>query len=199
MTNSDWRERAKGAQEHIERLTSAKYRRLKLLLDSGGMSIPARRVAKNGAVSIVIVEIPTPRIHAAEAIKKTILDGVIDINDLPDIQELKDIYEPVKTVSDDVVSRLRAMREKLKIRMEGNMQPYLDCAYKVRRQIYDDYLQSEAWQDKRAQCIAHHGDKCIKCGDFPVDIHHLTYERLGDELMEDIIPLCRECHAGAHS
>ncbi|MGH2369964.1 MAG: hypothetical protein ACRDI2_17430 [Chloroflexota bacterium] len=30
------------------------------------------------------------------------------------------------------------------------------------------------------------------------EVHHLTYERLGDELPEDLAALCAPCHRGAH-
>jgi pyruvate kinase len=41
---------------------------------------------------------------------------------------------------------------------------------------------------------------CAKCGEHGTDVHHLTYERVGgNELMEDLQVLCRECHTAIHA
>ncbi len=40
---------------------------------------------------------------------------------------------------------------------------------------------------------------CERCGDFEaVHIHHLTYERAGHELPEDLQHICIGCHCAAH-
>lgn len=38
----------------------------------------------------------------------------------------------------------------------------------------------------------HKCQTCLSVED--LEVHHKTYERLGDELPEDLITLCRECH-----
>jgi 5-methylcytosine-specific restriction endonuclease McrA len=46
---------------------------------------------------------------------------------------------------------------------------------------------------------AKHGKKCAV--DFVtenVDLHHMTYKRLGNEWDEDLVPLCRDCHKSIH-
>jgi hypothetical protein len=44
------------------------------------------------------------------------------------------------------------------------------------------------------------GEICAKCGEHGTDVHHLTYERVGgNELMEDLQVLCRECHTAIHA
>jgi 5-methylcytosine-specific restriction endonuclease McrA len=43
-------------------------------------------------------------------------------------------------------------------------------------------------------------NKCELCGKrVPLDVHHRTYDRYGDELVDDLIALCRECHARHHN
>jgi hypothetical protein len=37
-----------------------------------------------------------------------------------------------------------------------------------------------------------------QCGSEDVDLHHLTYERIGAEEMEDLVALCRTCHQDVH-
>lgn len=43
-----------------------------------------------------------------------------------------------------------------------------------------------------------HPQACI-CGKTDeLQLHHLTYERLGDEDLSDLTPLCADCHAMVH-
>lgn len=71
---------------------------------------------------------------------------------------------------------------------------------------YEGYMQSKRWKEKRRQKFAQVGYKCQRCGydadkspvEIPVDVHHLTYEHLGDEPLSDLIVLCRHCHQKEH-
>lgn len=63
---------------------------------------------------------------------------------------------------------------------------------------YRAYLQGDHWQRLRARHLTEYGSKCHNCGAQPVELHHLTYERLGNESMSDLVALCDECHEGAH-
>lgn len=47
-------------------------------------------------------------------------------------------------------------------------------------------------------CVAEHRKEDIKKENVPLDGHHLTYERLFDELPEDVKLLCRKCHKRVH-
>lgn len=40
--------------------------------------------------------------------------------------------------------------------------------------------------------------ECVPHGDYRLDVHHLTYERLGAELPDDLLVLCRDCHELIH-
>jgi len=65
---------------------------------------------------------------------------------------------------------------------------------------YDDYLASPYWKERSAQKMKAVNYTCEECGasDTLLNTHHLTYERLGDELDEDLIVLCRRCHKKRH-
>ena len=71
------------------------------------------------------------------------------------------------------------------------------------RRAYELYLRSDAWQAKRAAVLERAGRSCERCpagsGLFPValDVHHLTYAHLGDELLDELEALCRPCHERA--
>lgn len=62
---------------------------------------------------------------------------------------------------------------------------------------YQTYLNSQTWAATRTLAIHHHGDKCV-CGQVADQIHHLNYERVGNERMTDLLPLCETCHSSYH-
>ena len=69
---------------------------------------------------------------------------------------------------------------------------------------YHEYIQSEEWQKTRRRYIKRAYQKssvrCKLCAcDGPIDLHHLTYARLGREHTKDLLGLCRECHDLIHS
>lgn len=64
---------------------------------------------------------------------------------------------------------------------------------------YSDYLLTNHWKETRKTAIKHHGNKCHDCGaDRNLEVHHLTYKRLGREKMRDLQVLCYNCHRLRH-
>lgn len=63
---------------------------------------------------------------------------------------------------------------------------------------YQEYMNSPAWTAKRQQRLDLDGYKCRTCGCTfdvrPLQVHHVTYERLGHEDLGDLITLCSTCH-----
>ncbi len=62
--------------------------------------------------------------------------------------------------------------------------------------FYLKYLKSPQWQIKREMYFAAKGKWCKACGKSqgPIQIHHITYDRLGRELLGDLTSLCPPCH-----
>lgn len=76
---------------------------------------------------------------------------------------------------------------------------------------YHEYITSLYWKRKRIErlllaetCDFPAGIKCEHrdCGLFvplnTINVHHLTYDNLGHESMEDLAVYCRPCHAFTH-
>jgi hypothetical protein len=64
---------------------------------------------------------------------------------------------------------------------------------------YEAYLQTPEWREKRARVLERAGGVCEGCGERrPVHAHHLTYERVGDEMLFDLAAVCRDCHEKLH-
>lgn len=64
-------------------------------------------------------------------------------------------------------------------------------------QVYDRYIHSEAWRSKADARLEYDGHTCQVCGGAASDVHHLTYDRFGNERQDDLVSLCRRCHEKA--
>jgi len=63
---------------------------------------------------------------------------------------------------------------------------------------YRDYLESPHWLKFKK---AYYAKKrfCVICTtDKQLNLHHVTYHRLGKERQSDVLPLCRPCHVNVH-
>ena len=60
---------------------------------------------------------------------------------------------------------------------------------------YRDYIHSEAWRERRLAKLEQAKYRCAKCGERDnLNVHHLNYDHLGNELSSDLIVLCRAHH-----
>lgn len=65
---------------------------------------------------------------------------------------------------------------------------------------YATYLRSPHWRVMRDAYWKSSEPKDCICGERDgLQLHHLTYERLGEELLYDLTPLCKPCHAMIHT
>lgn len=64
---------------------------------------------------------------------------------------------------------------------------------------YYEYIQSPEWKQKADKARKRAGYRCQVCNrsikEIVLDVHHRTYERLGNERNEDLTVLCRDCHS----
>lgn len=68
----------------------------------------------------------------------------------------------------------------------------------VHSETYRQYLNSEQWRVRRARALHLAGSTCADCDrSSDLTVHHLTYDRLGSELDEDLVVLCPPCHERA--
>ena len=71
--------------------------------------------------------------------------------------------------------------------------------------FYKKYIESDAWELKKAERMLIDGYKCVMCGR-PKDrcrfmqVHHITYKNLGHEnVLADLVTLCGSCHKKIHN
>ena len=60
---------------------------------------------------------------------------------------------------------------------------------------YAEYLASRDWAVLREAVRGRSGGRCERCLNGTYDqTHHITYERVGHETLEDLMGLCEACH-----
>ena len=65
---------------------------------------------------------------------------------------------------------------------------------------YQAYLTSDAWKKKAEVAKLAAGFRCQVCNDSEsIQVHHRTYEKIGDESPSDLIVLCDGCHSLFHA
>lgn len=66
---------------------------------------------------------------------------------------------------------------------------------------YQEFLNSDYWQDVRQLVLARDNHTCQGCGvTTNLHVHHMTYEHHGSEHehLDDLITLCEVCHCKVH-
>lgn len=64
---------------------------------------------------------------------------------------------------------------------------------------YGEYLHSPEWAKKRKQRLILDDHRCTLCGhDMGLQVHHLTYDFVGQEELGDLRTLCEPCHKDQH-
>jgi 5-methylcytosine-specific restriction endonuclease McrA len=70
---------------------------------------------------------------------------------------------------------------------------------KNRYKRYKARLADPSWRKLKSQNIRDRGYVCESCSsEHRIELHHITYENLGSEKLEDMALLCRNCHQEAH-
>ena len=65
---------------------------------------------------------------------------------------------------------------------------------------YNEHLSSPKWKATREKVIKRAGGICEGCGERSInDVHHLTYDHVGDELLFELVGLCFRCHGKIHN
>jgi hypothetical protein len=106
----------------------------------------------------------------------------------------------------DVISIVNWLRSEQRLEAAGGIQNIIDIATlsqpwspPTNEDWYNFYLKSDAWKLKRRKVRDRCGGVCEGCRDHPVtQVHHLTYEHVGNELLYELVGLCDACHERAH-
>lgn len=67
------------------------------------------------------------------------------------------------------------------------------------RAVYRRYLASADWQSVRQRVLQRAHGTCEGCLVAPAtEVHHQTYAHVGDELLFELVAICRPCHERLH-
>lgn len=98
----------------------------------------------------------------------------------------------INIVSPEKLTAKREKKRELKLSRGG-------MSYKKWRGQYNRYIKSPIWSKKRKEAFLFHGKFCHKCTNTTnLQVHHLTYENIFNEKMEDLMILCKPCHKRVH-
>ena len=66
---------------------------------------------------------------------------------------------------------------------------------------YYDYIKGAVWSNRRELYIDHYLGKCQLCGKKPItlQLHHVNYNRVGVEALDDLKLICKPCHTRQHN
>jgi len=65
---------------------------------------------------------------------------------------------------------------------------------------YRAYLSTPWWRQRRNAALRIAGYACQRCGvKRELEVHHTSYQRLGEEIDTDLEVVCRGCHVGHHT
>lgn len=66
--------------------------------------------------------------------------------------------------------------------------------------LYKAYIQTGTWRKTARRRMEIDGFKCQMCGTGKnLVVHHITYDHLGCEDMDDLVTVCKSCHEKIHS
>ena len=73
----------------------------------------------------------------------------------------------------------------------------------MNKSTYKRYLRCKHWQQLRFEVLKRSNGSCEQCGYKPLkrgclQVHHKSYENVGNESLKDLIALCPKCHMEAH-
>lgn len=71
---------------------------------------------------------------------------------------------------------------------------------KIKSGEYNKYLHSASWRKFRQTIIDLRGRECQLCqSKHNIQVHHMTYKRVGNEDIRDVLVVCEDCHVFIHS
>jgi hypothetical protein len=84
----------------------------------------------------------------------------------------------------------------LEVQLKASVQPSAHATLFDQSAHYKKYIGSVKWRNIRKALFKIRGKKCEACGygSATLEVHHLTYERFGNENLADLKILCKSCH-----
>ena len=104
-----------------------------------------------------------------------------------------------KQIEDDREERIDAIKRRLDpFSVPRESKPQFGNKY-MSAKDKKAYMRSSAWKLRKLATLIVQNDQCKLCSSpHNLQLHHLTYERLGNEYQSDLVVLCGQCHQLQH-
>ena len=77
---------------------------------------------------------------------------------------------------------------------------FLERSKNKMREQYHEYRLTQKWKEKRLIVLERDNNLCQGCRkNKATEVHHLTYEHIGNEMLFELVSVCRSCHNLIHS
>ena len=100
---------------------------------------------------------------------------------------------------DDIPDYDYELKDKWSNQRSKKIQTAFETAKKKRADEYQSYLETIDWKGLRQKVFKRSGGMCEGClENKATQVHHLTYEHVGNEFMWEVVAICNECHERYH-
>lgn len=150
------------------------------------------RTLRNGSTSVVS-QCTTCGKHIKNVPKNSITDlALLNPFDQLKKEALEAIYNAY------YVFYLECKNREEKIHIENELKVRRNTKISPSKTRQTGYYNSDEWSKTRERIFARDDFVCQSCGKGAECVHHITYERFGEENDLDLISLCKACHYEVH-
>ena len=101
---------------------------------------------------------------------------------------------------EQVIINRKAEKEKSYQEIKGRYDSSKNVEIDKYGEWYREYLKSPEWKLKREKVLKRAKNICEGCAEeTAIEVHHISYANIGDELLFQLVALCEDCHRKAHS
>lgn len=159
---------------------------LNLSADCIHSKIEIRRFLQSNGIWIAVQQCP----YCGRKLGSVKKSSVQDFESLP-VFDQKLLDEKTKEREQQWDARRQARLQEYE---EQRQQEYAQWQQKWR-----EHLESDYWKKIRQKVFRRANFICEGCGvNRATQVHHLTYDRLGCEMMFDLVAICKPCHKVIH-
>lgn len=120
--------------------------------------------------------------------------GWIKHNEISDSEK-----EFIKPFDETIRENYNSTRSDLYVELSKIRDEKCCAEIEKKREWYREYLKSPEWKGKRLKVLARCGYLCEGCGIYKASqVHHLTYNNVGNEFLFELVGLCSKCHSEIH-
>lgn len=124
----------------------------------------------------------------------------------PEVQRMADRVPFDEELSKSITEHIRLSSEHQRQELQAQWQQQEQLRNQNQQQQnrewwewYNEYLKSPQWERKRRAVLDRCQGICEGCRiNKAVQVHHLTYEHVGEEFLWELVAVCRMCHSRIH-